>query len=122
MTSLLAQSIRSQIDGLGRRITREVSAINEHEAISKAMLRMLSKKKLRQEYVAALDEYVAHAFRDLKERERDAVIAGTMAAAKFFTFKEVQSDLISRIPMMRARARKSTDRDYRDVERVRLWR
>lgn len=122
LTSLLARSTRFQIDRLRRRITREMSAIKEHEALSKSMLQMLSKKELRQEYVGELDEYVVHAFRDLKEGERDTVIAGTMVAAKFFSVREVQNDVISRIPMMRARARKASDRDYRDVERARLWR
>jgi hypothetical protein len=121
MTSLLARSTRDKLAAFERKIGPDFQAIKHDQRCSETTLRSLSKQKLRAEYFGVLDEYVLNAFRGLKGTERDVIVAGAMAAARFFTKKEITEDVISRLPMIRSRAREFTNREYRDVERVRLW-
>ncbi len=123
VTALFAGSVYERLALLQKELDHEIAQVKQHQRASKSMLQALPLKTLRHDYVAELHNYVAHvAFSGSPKKEQNALIAGTMCAAKEYTSKEKAQDVLERMAMAVFRARKHIDREIRAYEEFPVFR
>jgi hypothetical protein len=114
ITARFAESVHDRLVQLQKDLDHEIALVKQHQRISKSMLQALPLKTLRHDYVAELHNYVAQvAFPSCRKEEQNALIAGTMCAAKEYTSIEQAQDVLERMPVAVSRARKHIDNEIR---------
>lgn len=114
VTALYAEAVHDRLALMQKDLDREIAQIKQHQRISKIMLEALHLKKLRSDYVAEVHNYIANeAFPDSPKKEQNALIAGTMCAAKEYTNQEQAEDVLERMPMAVLRATRHIDKEIR---------
>jgi hypothetical protein len=114
VTALYAKAVNDRLVLLQKDLDHEIAQIKQHQRLSKIMLEALHLKTLRSDFVAEVHNYIANeAFPDSAKEEQNALIAGTMCAAREYTSIEQADDVLERMPMAVFRARQHIDKEIR---------
>jgi hypothetical protein len=116
-TALFARSVAKRLIQVRTQLRDEFEEIKHSEQLDRGMLKALSIKTLHTCYVAELNHYTEKvAFPDVKQKERDVLLAATKLAAQVFTAGEKRGDIVGPIPMARSRAKEFIRREFRNPD------